>query len=446
MIALSDPTLKTLAGSRFRVCGKIREVIGPIVKANLIGVAVGDYVEIESRDNNDRILARIISFRDEMFSLSPLGKTQNILPGAAVHPLDKATLFTAISYETGTLLDAFGKVISSLGKSPKRTVNHRPASVELEISAASIARERLVTGVRTIDCFTPIAKGQRIAVFAEPGVGKSSLLQNLAHSSDVDIIVFALVGERRREVSELYYSELDEQTKSKSIIVSSTSAEPAIARVEAVQTAMAIAEYHRNKGKNVLLLVDSLTRLFRALREIGLAAGELPVRRGYPSSVFSALPALIERAGVNEKGTITAFYTVLLSSDLDEDPMVDEVKGLCDGHLILRRAIAERAIYPAIDITASLSRLAQRVDNRENIAIAKELSIFLQGLAEEKEMKLMTGRQDDNHRAKLELEKKIISFLNQGKDETSQLAKTHSAMSDLSEELTKLQNSQICNN
>ncbi len=431
MICPEDKVLRTIAGKRVSVCGRVREVLGPIVKANLLGVAVGDFVSISTRHRSEPMLARVVSFRDDLFSLSPLGHTNAILPGAEVRASGTRMHRNHGAFATGSLIDAFGRGLDGVENRPTVDSTELPEATPCLVAPNTILNQRMTSGIRTLDCFTPLARGQRLAVFAEPGVGKSSLLQSLASSSDADVVIFALVGERRREVSELYFRDLDAATREKTVVVASTSAEPAIVRAEAVETAMRVAEFHRDKGKHVLLLVDSLTRLLRSLREIGLAAGELPVRRGYPSSVYSALPELIERAGTNGTGTITAFYTLLVSGELDEDPMVEEVKGLCDGHIILRRSLAERGIFPAIDISSSLSRLADTVSNHSQREIATELVTFMQEREEEKQLGLLSGRREYLEGAGARLEETLLAFMKQGKNESSTLDDTHARMGEM---------------
>jgi FliI/YscN family ATPase len=234
-------------------------------------------------------------------------------------------------------------------------------------------REQLVTGVRAIDALTPIGKGQRIGLFAGSGVGKSTLLGTIAKNAQVDAIVVALVGERGREVGEFLEHSLGSEARRRATVVVATSDSTALERLRAAQTATALAEALRDDGKHVLLLVDSITRFARAQREVGLAAGEPPARRGYPPSVFAAIPKLVERAGTSARGAITAFYTVLVEGSDLEEPVSDEVRGTLDGHILLERALAARGHYPPIDVVNSLSRLAPALVTSEHLRMAETL-------------------------------------------------------------------------
>jgi FliI/YscN family ATPase len=288
-----------------------------------------------------------------------------------------------------------------------------------------LIQSRFVTGIRAIDAFVPMGLGQRLAVLAEPGVGKSSLLAAVAHASEAEVNVIGLIGERAREVQELASGIFSAERQSRTVIVASTSAEPAIRRILAAMTATRIAEHFRERGLSVLLQVDSLTRLFRAYREVGLAAGEVPVRRGYPPSVFSRLPELIERAGTSAAGAITALYTVLLSSDMDEDPMVDEVKGLTDGHILLSRSVAERCRYPAIDLQGSISRLASRLDTPEVREAVRQVRSAALTVAEDRELSLLGGTVHPRAQERREFESALHGFLAQDSGERSSLEHTH---------------------
>jgi FliI/YscN family ATPase len=247
-------------------------------------------------------------------------------------------------------------------------------------------REPFTTGVRALDGFLTFGVGQRVGLFAGSGVGKSTLLGAIARGASADIVVVALVGERGREVTEFLERSLGEAGRRRAVVVVATSDAPAIERLRAAEVATAIAESFRDAGKSVLLLLDSITRVARAQREIGLAAGEPPARRGYPPSVFSFLPRLLERSGQGERGAITAVYTVLVEgSDLDE-PIADEVRGILDGHIVLERAIAARGHYPAIDVTRSISRVMDQVVTPEHARAAARLRALLAAYEEKRDL------------------------------------------------------------
>jgi type III secretion protein N (ATPase) len=235
----------------------------------------------------------------------------------------------------------------------------------------------LVTGVRVIDSVLTVGEGQRIGLFAGSGVGKSTLLGAIARGASADVVVVALVGERGREVSEFLEHALGAEGRARSVVVAATSDAPALERLRAAQVATAYAEAFRDEGARVLLLVDSVTRFARAQREIGLAAGEPPARRGYPPSVFAMLPRLLERSGQGDKGSITAIYTVLVEGGDMDEPIADEVRGILDGHVVLDRTIAARGRYPAVDVTASLSRVMDSIVSREHAGTARRLRSLL---------------------------------------------------------------------
>ena len=271
-----------------------------------------------------------------------------------------------------------GCVVDSLGR-PMKRIAESDGNAELSAARLDIERpapkpferapisEIFETGCKVIDTFVTLGKGQRICVLAEPGVGKSTLLGNFAKSSSAEANVIALVGERGREVQEFIDGALTPETRGKTVVVASTSDESSLSRATAPLTAQRIAEYFRSAGLDVLLQVDSLTRYIRALRELGLAAGELPVRRGYPPSVFTKLPELIERAGTEGRGSITAVYTTLTSASFDEDPMIEEIKAVTDGHIVLSKQLADEGRFPAVDILRSLSRIQPRLLNASQL-------------------------------------------------------------------------------
>ncbi len=406
--------------SPVKASGHITEVSGPIIRAVISAVAVGDIVEVKRR-NLKPLRAEVVGFSDSKTILTPFGDTTGIIPGETVTPINNGQEICLGDHLLGSVVDAFGNQIYPIEKKENdirsyfSTINHPPP---LPLARRSITRP-FITGIRSIDAFLPLACGQRLGVFAEPGVGKSTLLTTIAASSQADVNVIGLIGERGREVNELVRETLDEETLSRSVVVVSTSDEPAILRASAALTATRIAEYFRDKGLNVLLQIDSLTRLCRALREVGLAAGEIPIRRGYPASVFAKLPALIERAGMGEKGSITALYTILLSSDLDEDPMVDELKSLTDGHLILSKKLAERGHFPAISVIDSISRLAPKVMRNGILQATSVFRKFLARLENDKDVVSFGGVPDKELKIALALEEHLYTFLRQGKCENS---------------------------
>ncbi|HUZ17951.1 MAG TPA: FliI/YscN family ATPase, partial [Spirochaetia bacterium] len=276
----------------------------------------------------------------------------------------------------GRVLDSLGRPIDGKGIAPADELYPTTAQPPSVLRRKRIT-ERIVTGVRAIDAMTPVGKGQRLGIFSGSGVGKSTLLGMVARNTSADVNVIALIGERGREVREFIENDLGPEGLARSVIVVSSSDTPALARLKGAYVATAIAEYFRDKGNDVMLLFDSVTRFARAQREIGLSIGEPPATRGYTPSVFSVLPKMLERCGTSENGTITGFYTVLVDGDDIDEPISDNVRGILDGHLILSRKLASAYQYPAVDVLASLSRLAPSVTSKQERAAAGEIRRLL---------------------------------------------------------------------
>jgi ATP synthase in type III secretion protein N len=304
------------------------------------------------------LAAQVVGFHQGEVVAMPLGELSGVGP-------DDTVIGTGEGLQVPTGASLLGRVLDGFG----RPLDARPLPaavqwVSVDGKAPSALTRRpvdkiLPTGVRVVDGLLTLGEGQRVGLFAGSGVGKSTLLGCIARGAQADVVVVALVGERGREVKEFIDDCLGE-TLSRAVLVVATSDAPALERLKAAETATAIAESFRDQGKSVLLLVDSVTRYARALREVGLAAGEPPARRGYPPTVFAALPRLLERSGQGSEGSITALYTVLVEGSDMEEPIADEVRGILDGHIVLSRAVAERGTYPAVDVGASLSRVMKR--------------------------------------------------------------------------------------
>lgn len=293
----------------------------------------------------------------------------------------------------------------------------------------------LITGIRSLDSCCTIGAGQRVGLFAGAGTGKSTLLGMIARNTDAEVIVVALVGERGREVREFISDSLGNKGLRRSVVVVSTSDDTPIRRAAAPLTATAIAEYFRDQGKNVLLLVDSITRTARALREIGLAAGELPVRQGYTPSVFSELPRLLERGGTNEKGSITAIYTVLTAAENDIDPIAEEIKSILDGHIVLSSQVAREGIRPSIDLLNSVSRLYTKLNSDVTLKANGKLIQALSRLRRDRDISLLGGTPDPELKSIIEAEGSIRSFLNQGTHEVNNYEESLGRLIKLSEAL-----------
>ncbi len=442
MINLSRINEEIKSVTPVTIKGRLLEISGPVLRATVTGAAIGDLVSIKTRreskkeDGSTRLLAQVVGFSRHVVVLSPLSPPRDIVPGAEVELLREPLQVFLGPHLLGTVINALGEELYREETTPPPLPSYR-ASIFNSAPSPLIRKpidQVFVTGVRAIDTFLTLGCGQRLSVLAEPGVGKSTLLAMIAKNSSADINVFGLIGERGREVQELLFDTLDAETRKRSVVVVSTSDESPLSRIRAAYTATRVAEYFRDQGLRVLLEIDSLTRLFRAFREVGLAAGEVPVRRGYPPSVFAALPELIERSGTNQFGSITALYTVLLSSDLDEDPMVDEIKSLTDGHLLLTRALSESGHYPAIDILGSVSRLASKLQDGEMKNTVRKLKRLFTRLEKDRDLISLGGQIDDELEQALRVEMKLLEFLQQEVDDYTTFSESHERLSAIFEQ------------
>ncbi len=349
-------------------CGRVVQVIGLVIESEGPLAAVGEVVRIESARHDGHTLAEVVGFRNNHLLLMPLGELHGIHPGSEVFATGSAMRIPVSNALKGRILDGLGKPLDGL---PPITADQ---TVGLNLLPPHpLKRERIKnvfqTGIKAIDTFTPCGRGQRMGIFAGSGVGKSTLLGMMASHAEADVNVIALIGERGREVREFLERDLDEVGRKKSIVIVATSNEPALHRVKGAFLAMAIAEYFRDAGQSVLLMMDSVTRFAMAQREIGLAVGEPPATRGYTPSVFSMLPQLLERAGTGEKGAITGLFTVLVEADDMNDPIADAVRSILDGHIVLTRELATQNHYPAIDVLESVSRLTRDLLDQNQLAV-----------------------------------------------------------------------------
>jgi flagellum-specific ATP synthase len=348
--------------------GAVTGMVGLIIESEGPNVGLGDLCLVRSPRNDFSVRAEVVGFREQRVLLMPLGDTGGLHVGCAVAASDRPPLPRPGPELLGRVLDAFGRPFDGLGLVPlDRMVAASPAPPH-PLRRQRI-RDPLPTGVRTIDAFIPVGRGQRLGLFAGSGVGKSTLLGMMARGSAADVVVVGLVGERGREVREFIEKDLGPEGLRRSVVVVATSDTPAPLRLRAAFTATAIAEAYRDAGRSVLLLMDSVTRLAMAQREIGLAIGEPPATRGYTPSVFALLPRLLERAGAGEVGAITALYTVLVEGDDLNEPVTDAVRGILDGHIVLSRALANFNHYPAIDVLESVSRLSRDICSAEELAL-----------------------------------------------------------------------------
>jgi flagellum-specific ATP synthase len=349
--------------STYRAAGRVREVVGLLIASDGPAAAVGDFCEIRS-DGGRAVRAQVVGFRDGRVLLMPLEETGGIQLGDTVIARAEAARVEVGPQLLGRVLDGFGRPMDGGPGIEAESFYDLYATPPGPLEREHIT-EPLVTGIRAIDGVLPLGRGQRIGIFGGSGVGKSTLLGAMARHHSADVTVIALIGERNREVREFIEKELSAEGLKRSVVVVATSDMPAPLRIRAAFVALAVAEYFRDQGKSVLLVMDSVTRLAMAQREIGLAAGEPPSQKGYTPSVFSLLPKIFERAGNFKNGSITGFFTVLVEGDDFNEPICDAVRAILDGHLILSRDLGAMGHYPAIDILQSVSRLAGRVATPE---------------------------------------------------------------------------------
>jgi flagellum-specific ATP synthase len=342
-----------------RWTGTVTELVGLLVESNGPAAAVGDFCEIGTQDGR-LIRTQVIGFRDERVLSMPLEETDGLHLGDPIIARKEDARIEVGPELLGRVIDGFGRPLDGLGPIGARAAYDLYAPAPGPLDREPIA-EPLVTGIRAIDSLLTCGKGQRIGIFGGSGVGKSTLLGAMSRYSSADVSVIALIGERNREVRDFIEHELGPDGLKRSVLVVSTSDRPAPLRVRAAFVALAVAEYFRDQGKSVLLVMDSVTRLAMAQREIGLAAGEPPSQKGYTPSVFNLLPKIFERAGRFRKGAITGFFTVLVEGDDFNEPICDAVRAILDGHIILSRELGAAGHYPAIDVLQSVSRLAARL-------------------------------------------------------------------------------------
>ncbi len=361
---LREVSLLDCQGSVVRVSGLTVESTGPLV-------GLGELCGIHIRDGR-RVLAEVVGFQNNHLILLPLEHIGGISPGDAVTARTTPRYITLSESVLGRVVNGLGEPIDSKGPLPGTERKALDASSPPPLSRGKITRP-LALGIRSIDGLLTCGKGQRIGIFSGSGVGKSVLLGDIANSSEAAVNVVALIGERGREVREFLEESLGPEGLARSAVVVATSDSPPIQRVKAAFVAVTIAEYFRDKGKNVLFMMDSLTRFAQAQREIGLAAGEPPAAKGYCPSVFSLMPRLVERLGCAENGSITGILTVLVENDDLADPIADSARSLLDGHIVLSRKLADRGHYPAVDVLGSVSRLMSVVASKEHFSAVQKL-------------------------------------------------------------------------
>lgn len=366
--------------------GKVQRVVGIMIESAGPEANVGEVCYIHPKSNGKKpTLAEVVGFNNEKIILMPYSEVAEIGPGCLVEATGRP-----LSIQVGKGL--IGNVVNSLGipldesslpsglsnyvteQSPPNPLSRPPISEPIQV------------GVKAIDTMLTVGKGQRIGIFAGSGVGKSTLLGMIARNSEADINIIALIGERGREVREFIDNDLGQEGLEKSIVVVATSDQPALMRIKGAYTATAISEYFRDLGYKVNLMMDSVTRFAMAQREVGLAAGEPPTTKGYTPSVFATLPKLLERTGTNERGSITAFYTVLVDGDDMNEPIADTVRGILDGHFVMERELAERGQYPAINILKSISRVMKQIASSKHQDIAQQIRSLMATYEQNREL------------------------------------------------------------
>lgn len=367
------------------VHGRITEVVGMLIKAVIPDVKMGDVCLIKREP--EPLIAEVVGFTKEEVFLSPLADMHGIGPSSEVIPLRVPLHIKVGSNLLGRVLNGVGEAIDIDTMGPLKLEETYPViNPPPDPLKRAIIEEPLSVGIKSIDGTLTCGKGQRIGIFAAAGVGKSTLLGMISRYSKADINVISLIGERGREVREFIKNDLGEEGLKRSVVVVSTSDQAAQLRINAAYVGTAIAEYYRDQGKSVILMMDSVTRFARAIREIGLAAGEPPARAGYTPSVFATLPRLLERSGNSDKGSITAFYTVLVAGDDINEPISDEVRSILDGHIILSSDLAQKGHYPAIDILSSISRILPNITSKEH---QKSIRILREVLSNYKKNELL---------------------------------------------------------
>lgn len=355
-------------------CGEVVRLIGTSVEAAGLVVQVGSICWIDINASLS-VSAEVVGFRDGRITLVPFGDLSGVRPGSRVRVREEQFRVPVGPAVLGRILDGFGRPMD--GGPPLKTRQRIVGSAPPHPLARARVVEPLATGVRALDGLLTAGRGQRLGIFAGSGVGKSTLLAMIARHAASDVNVIALIGERGREVREFVEEQLGPEGLARSVVIVATSDQPALLRLKAAEVATTIAESFRDDGRHVLFLMDSVTRLAMAQREIGLGAGEPPALRGYPPSVFSYLPKLLERTGSGETGTITGFYTVLVEGDDMNEPVADTVRSILDGHIVLSRTLVERNHFPAIDILASVSRVMPALVGPEHLRLAGALRASL---------------------------------------------------------------------
>jgi FliI/YscN family ATPase len=419
--------------ARFATLGRTTRVVGLVVEATGMDVALGELCRVRSTRGNHTVLTEVVGFHERGVLLMPLGSLEGVHPGSVVEPLGRSLGVDVGPGLLGRVLNALGSPIDGKGRlSGLRRVamqNNPPNPLE----RASIG-ERLATGVRSIDGLLTVGRGQRVGIFSGSGVGKSTLLGMIARNASADVNVIALLGERGREVRDFIENSLGQEGLARSVVIVATGDEASLLRARGAQLATAIAEYYRDQGKHVLLMVDSITRVAMAWREIGLAVGEPPTTKGYPPSVFAALPRLLERAGNAAQGGISGIYTVLVEGDDFNEPVADAARSILDGHVVLSRKLASAAHYPAVEVLDSRSRVRDQVADVQQRAAADAVLRLLAAYRDKEELIAVGAYQpgaDPLLDAAIRMRPAIEAFLVQAPDVRADYEQTRRALLEL---------------
>lgn len=426
-----DALRKALAGSNFVSSeGRVTALVGLTLRAVAPRLRVGELVSIE-RAGMEPLAAEVVGFEDASGILMPLGDPTGVSLDDVVRPTGERASMLCGDGVLGRVLDGLG--VPCDGKGPltgaleRWEIDRRPPDPLTRQRVSEV----LPLGIRVLDGLLTVGAGQRVGLFAGSGVGKSTLMGQIARQCAADVVVIALVGERGREVREFLEDSLGEEGRRRACVVIATSDAPALVRLRSASVATSVAEYFRDRGLRVLLMMDSVTRVARAQREVGLAAGEPPARRGYPPSVFAMLPRLLERTGPGLRGSITAVYTVLVEGGDMEEPVADEVRGILDGHVVLDRALGARGRWPAVDVLNSLSRVMDLVTTREHRAMAQRMRSLLSAYEGKRDLIALGAYQKGGDRTTDEALARIEgieSFLRQRTDERAGFDETLTRM------------------
>ncbi len=431
--AYFNPVFAALTNAEpIRMCGKVVEVIGLLIESTGPAASVGDVCLIQ-RPDGPVGQAEVVGFRKNRTLLMPLGPIEGIHPGLTVVGTKKPLMVGMGPSLTGRILDGLGAPLDNKG--PVHADSFRPIFSRVP---NPLLRKRISqpfeTGIRAVDGLATVGKGQRLGIFAGSGVGKSVLLGMMAKNCKSDVNVIALVGERGREVREFVERDLGEEGLKRSVVVVATSDQPALIRLKGAFVAASIAEYFRDQGKDVLFMVDSVTRLAMAQREIGLAIGEPPATKGFTPSVFAMLPRFLERAGTSDVGTITGLFTVLVEGDDMDEPISDAARSILDGHLALSRLLAHRNHYPAIDVLESISRCMPDVVSKQHLGLSGRVKDLMAAYRESEDLiqigAYAAGTSDRVDKS-IKVHNALESFLRQDRAETSEFAVTLKRLSEI---------------